>query len=108
MAVGNILEELFGSPLGPQDLTLGVAGRADAAELAGESDEEIVATLRTAGTGKAVGEDAAVQVAVDSLLGALAQRPVGRGEALVLHLHEALEVLGQHAVQHRAVGTPGR
>ncbi len=40
----------------------GVARRADAAPLAGESDQEIVAALRTTRTGKAVGQNAALQI----------------------------------------------
>ena len=46
--------------------------------------------------------DAAVQLAVDRLLRSGRKRPAGGLEALVVHLHEALEVLRQHAVQHCA------
>jgi len=54
--------------------------------------------------GEAVGQDAAAQVAVDGLLRSLGQRPVTRCEALVGHLHDALEVLCEHAVQRGAFG----
>ncbi len=59
--------------------------------------EEIVTALATADASEAIGEDAAVQVTVDGLLGPRSQRPVGGGEALVVHLNEALEVLRQDA-----------
>jgi hypothetical protein len=40
-----------------------ITGRADAAPLAEESHQEVTAAIRAVGTGEAIGEDAAFQVA---------------------------------------------
>lgn len=53
----------------------GGAGGADAAALAGIGDDEIVAAVGAAGTGKAVGEDAAIEVAAEFAFGERWDRP---------------------------------
>jgi hypothetical protein len=84
--VRHLLEQLLGGPLDPHQLALHVARRADAAPLAGECDEVVVAALAAAHPGETAGEDAAVQVAVDGLLRSNRKRPAGGREALLVHL----------------------
>ena len=50
---------------GSLDHAPGGAGRADAATLAGVGDEVVVPAVGATGAGKAVGEDAAVEIAAE-------------------------------------------
>lgn len=101
LAVGDVLEEFVLRPVGPQDLALGMAAWTQAANFAGESDEEVEAAFPAAGA-----SDAAVQVPVDDLPGAGAQRSVGGRETLVVDLEVPLEVLRKRPVQHRPLRAP--
>jgi len=74
----------------------GAARGADAAPLAGESDEKIVAALPATRTGEAVGENTALQVAT--------QLPFGMGrDALILPILVAQGKEGLEVALHRAV-----
>ncbi|HEX9641661.1 MAG TPA: hypothetical protein VGB13_10145 [Candidatus Krumholzibacteria bacterium] len=85
-------EELAG-PLDPEQLALLVAGRAEAAQLAGEGNQDVVPALDAVGPRRAVGEDAAVEEAVDRGRDRPAQNAVRRLEALLVHSEEALELV---------------
>jgi hypothetical protein len=99
--MGNLFEQLLSRPLGPLQLALLVAGWAETPELAGEGDQEVVATRRAVGPCHAVGDDAAVEVAIDRGLDTPPKVAMGALEALLINLEEALEVLRQGAVEHR-------
>jgi len=92
LAVRDVLEQLLLGPIGPHQLALLVAARAQAPELAGEGDQELVAALRAAHPGDPQVEDAAVEIAVDRRLDAAAQVAVGGEKALLVATHEVLEV----------------
>lgn len=61
--------------------------------------------VRTAHPGATLVENAAVEIAVNRRLDATTQVAVGVAEALLIHLDEALEMVGQGAVEDRALGT---
>ena len=69
----NVFEQLLLGPLRPQKLALLVAARAQAPELAGEGDQELVPTVRTTHPGDALIEDAAIEIAVNRRLDAATQ-----------------------------------
>ncbi len=104
LAVGNVFEQLLLGPVRPQKLALLVAARAQAPELAGEGDQELMPAVRAAHPGDALVEDAAVEVAVDRRLDAASQVAVGVPETLLIHLDEVLEVQGEGPVEDRALG----
>ena len=93
--MGNLLEQLLGRPLRPLQLALLMAGGAQTAQLAGEGDQEIVATRLAVGPRHAVGKDAAVEVAIDRCPDTPPQVVMGALEALLVNLEEALEMVGQ-------------
>ena len=61
-------EDVIDQVGGGLDHAPGIARRADAAALAGEGHQEVVATLGTAGAGEAVGQDAALEIASEFAL----------------------------------------
>ena len=63
-----------------------------------------MATPLAVGPRHPVGEDAAVEVAIDRGLDAAPQVTMRALEALVVDLEEALEMVGQGAVEHRPLG----
>ncbi len=105
LAVRDILEQFLLGPVRPQKLALLVAAWAQAPELAREGDQELMPAVRAAHPGNTLVEDAAVEVAVYRRLDAAAQIAAGVEEALFIHLDEVLEVMGQSAVEDRALGT---
>ena len=52
-------------------------------------------------------ENPAVEISMDGGLHTVAQIAVGELEALLVDQKEALEVVGQGAVENRALGSPG-
>ncbi len=64
-----------------------------------------MAAIRAAYPGDAVVEDAAVEVAMDRRFDAAAQVAMGVEEPLLIHPDEVLEMMGQSAVEDRALGT---
>lgn len=102
--MGDVFEQLLLGPLGPEQLTLLMAAWAQAPELAGEGDQELMAAVRAAHPGDTVVENPAVEVAVDRRLHAAAQVAVSCLEAFLVDEQEALEVVGQGPIEHRALG----
>jgi len=90
--------------------TPGVARGAHAPAFAGKGYEEVVPTVVTAGAGKAVGKDAALQIFAKRLLHisrwrvvvALAVELTGTGE-----FKPGLEVLSHRAIQQGMLGVAG-
>jgi hypothetical protein len=83
------------------DHAAGCAGRADAATLAGVSDQEVVSAVGAAGTGEAVDQDAAFKVA--------AEFPLGDGgcacPGAILLKRQPCGQMRQHlAIEQRALG----
>jgi len=70
---GNVRQNVVGEVGGDLAHAPGVAGRADASALAGERDQPLVAAVLTAGPGKAIGQNAALQVAPEVALDPLRQ-----------------------------------
>ena len=94
LAVRDVFEQFPLGPIHPQKLALLVAAGAQAPELAGEGDEELVPAIRAAHPGDALVEEAAIEVAVDCRLDAATQITVGVKEALLIDTEEVLEVVG--------------
>ena len=78
--------------------------RAQAPELAGEGDEELVPAIRAAHPGDALVEDAAVEIAVDRRLHTGAQVSMSALKSLLVEDQETLEVVGERPVEDRALG----
>ncbi len=83
--------------------TPGVARGADATPLAGEGNQEIVATLGTAGAGESVGQDATLQVASKFALHVAGYR-VPNGLAFTRQREVGLQVLLDEAVEDGLLG----
>ena len=102
LPVRHLREKLAG-PRDPEQLALLVAGRAEAAQLAGEGDQDVVPALGAVRSRRAVGEDAAIEVAVDRGRDRAAQVAVRGLEALLLDAEKALELVGKRPVWQRAL-----
>jgi len=102
--MGVQVEQLLLGPMRPKQLALLMTARAQAPELAGEGDQELMAAIGTAHPGDAVVDDAPVEVAVECRLHTAAQVAVGRLEALFAGEKEALGVVGQGPVEDRPLG----
>ena len=92
------------APVRSEKLALLMAAGAEASELAGEGDQELMATLRAAHPGDAVAENAAVEVAVDHWLNAAPKVAVGALKSLLVDQKEALEAVGESPIEDRALG----
>jgi len=77
-----------------------VAGRADAAALAGEGHDESLATARAPGAGEAEAEDPAGEIAAEFVLNVCRHGPLGSFPPL----KPALKVLGDNPVERRLLG----
>ena len=81
----------------------GGAGGADAAAPAGIGDDEIVAAVGAAGTGKSVGEDAAIEVAAEFAFGERRSRPT---LPVIVQRQPGGEVRLDETIEERALGAP--
>ena len=77
-----------------------VAGRADAAALAGEGHDESLAAARAASAGEAEAEQTALEIAAEFVLNVSRHGPLGRFSPL----EPALEVLADDPVERRLLG----
>jgi hypothetical protein len=89
--VGGRFEDPLTKPLPEFHYSLLVAGRAEVAALAGECQEVFMAAVLAFHAGKAVVEDAAIQIAEDHLLHISTEEPVLGGKALVIDLLKFLK-----------------
>jgi len=81
--------------------TAGGAGGADAPALAGVGNEEVVPARSAAGTGEAVGEDAAVEVVAQFPLGGCGR---ARSGAIILKRQPSGKMGLHRATEQRALG----
>lgn len=93
----NVIDEMRGGC----DHASGGAGGADATAFAGVSNQEVVASVGTAGASEAVGENAAFEVTAEFVLG---QYRGMTATAVVVQRQLGGEVVLQHALEKRAVG----
>ena len=94
---GHRRDDMIGKMRGGLRHVATVAGRADAAALAGECHDERLAAARAASTGESEAEEAALEIAAEFLLDGARHGPLGGfspGEPV-------LEVLGDHSVERR-------
>jgi hypothetical protein len=96
-------EDVIDQMGGGFDHAPGGARGADATTLAGVGDDEIVTAVGAAGTGKAVGEDAAVEVAAEF---AFAQRRDSAARSVVLQRQPGGEVRLHEPVEQRSLRAP--
>jgi len=75
---------------------------------AAERHQELGAARLAAHAGEAVLQEAAVEEARGRAAGRRAQRAVRAFEALLMHVLQALELIGQHAVERRVLGPARR
>ena len=78
-----------------------------APQLAGEGHQKLMPAIGAADAGDTLVEDAAVEVAMDREFHTAAQITMGGLEALLVDQEEALEVVGESAVEDGALGSPG-
>jgi hypothetical protein len=102
---GHTWQHVVGEVRGDLAHTPGVAGGANAAALAGERDQPLVAAALTAGPGEAMGQNAARQVAPEVALDPLRQS-VAHGVGLDRPDHKGLEVMLHRLVQSRPSRAP--
>jgi len=98
-------EDVIGEMRCRRDHAPGVARRAHAAPLAGESDQEVVAALPTTGAGETVGEDAALQVAAEFALD-VGRHWVAVSEPIAPEREPRREVGLHGAIEQGALGPP--
>ena len=84
-----------------------LAGWTDAAELAGEGHQLLVAAVAAADPGETRGEDPAAQILLEGAAGAVGQRAVPVEEPLIVGFEEQLQVLSDRQVQVGPLRPPG-
>ena len=94
--------------LSEYDGALGVAGGAEAALLAGEGDELRVVALLTAGSHTAMGQDAAVEIGVESGWHLVAQGAVLALEVVLPAARKLLPAVGDKPIQRRRLRLAAR
>jgi hypothetical protein len=99
----HLVDDETAEDLGPFLL----AGGADAAELAGEGHQLLVAAVAAADPGEPCGEDPAAQILFERAPRTVGQRAVLVEEPLIVGFEEQLQVLSDRQVQVGPLRPPG-
>ena len=106
LAVWDGVEEFVLEPVGPDLEALGVTAGAEVARLAAEGNEELGLAALADDAGETVLEDAAVEEALQSSPGDVAQAPVLGLEAFFVDADEGVEEIFEQPVQRRLARSP--
>ena len=103
LAVRDIEEEHLPHPLPPFLQTLGMAGRTEAACLAGKHQKLLHAAVRTADLGEPAAGIAAVKKLLDDALEDRSEIAICLLETFLIFRDEALKIIEKHPIENRAL-----
>jgi hypothetical protein len=103
--MGNLFQNLSAHPFAKLNHSLLVAGRAEVSALAGEGQKIFMAALCTSDPGKAVAQNATVQIAVDHGPQIGTVKPIGPLKALFIHSFKILKMILHTLIIARILGS---
>ena len=105
VTMGNLFQNLSAHPFAKLHHSLLVAGGTEVSALAGEGQKIFMAALCTSDPGKAVAQNATVQIAVDHGAQIGTVKPIGPLKALLIDLFKVLEVILHTLIIARILGS---